>query len=175
MLVPGKIYNLVACGARSSNIDGRPTPLDERPTIIRDQRIARPFRCYSFRDCQQDLSFVWVVMIGYLATQNLWVFIRQNGDSDLCEVTQTCNMILPKEYTSLCVVGDMLDAASSTSFSEKLMSNNSGAVQRMVPHMRDDVGDVDPVSSLNCTDSPKSAIHARPCSLIRILDCLLSE
>ena len=75
-LVFGKINNLLARRTRSSDIDGGPTPLDERPSTLCDQRIARPRRRYPFRDRVHDLHFARIVVVGHLARQNLSVVLN---------------------------------------------------------------------------------------------------
>lgn len=77
-------------------------------------------------------------------------------------------MTLPNEYTSLRVVGDTFDGPSSSSSSVVLRPSNSGAAQRRVAG--NDVANVEPPSSVNNVDSPKPAIHAFPCLLMKMLD-----
>ena len=44
-----------------------PTPLDERPPMLCDQRSARPRRRYPFRDRMYDLHFARIAVAGHLA------------------------------------------------------------------------------------------------------------
>ena len=68
--VLGKINDLLARRTRSSDIDGGPTPLDERPSTFCDQRTARLCRRYPFRDHMHDLHFARIVVVGRIANRN---------------------------------------------------------------------------------------------------------